>query len=383
MSKITDGLPIEEKFIIAGPHGEIIESAINEAEEAVRKFAEQSSKGATFQFPSPRRLWDNGNGWNVWMVDKGKYSGTWAKRYSSLVWQQFHCRPPENLVAKLGEILSRFANCEQQYTVDVTNDFDWTPGTFGESSGSCWWGEWNHARTGLQSNGGLALRFYHSNGKGSGRCWIYPEKDRLYIFNAYHKDDLSLYNMACLLSTHMGLSYKKVNLEIPRAYINGDCGFCVAPADIISQIGRDECCQLDFADEEEDLYECEDCGRTHPDGWEGWYYCCGNRICERCYENHYFTCQNCGDIYGNDDHLEDNDGNFYCQNCFDDKFVSCSECSTAIEISDAIEVDGNQYCDSCAPDKCDECGERNFDLTDGLCSDCFDKKESEDDSKSA
>ena len=370
---LSDNLPLNEKQVLHGPCGEIVESAIKEAEEIVSSFCPHPTDGATFRFPSPQRLWESGNDWNTWMIPKGKYSGTWPKRYQSYVYQQFGCRPPESMVAKLGEILSRFANCEQTYVVDFVNECDWDPGDFGENRGSCWWNEYSNARTGLFDNGGMAMRFYTETGKGCGRCWIYPEDDRLYIFNAYHKNDLSLYNMACLLSTFLGVSYKRCDIDAPRAYVNNDTGYCIAPVGVLMGINPDRSVTLEFADEPEDERECYHCGRHFPED-DNWYRYDDNDICERCMDNHYFNCYGCNETFYSED-CNDAEDNQYCNDCFSELFTSCCECGDAVANDDIIEVDCDYYCEDCAPKECEECGERDKNLQDGLCPGCVPDKE--------
>jgi hypothetical protein len=373
--KITDGIKLNEEIVLHAKKGEISETTIREAEEIVRKFDVDNSNGATFAFPSPQSLWNSDADWTNWMVDKGLYSGTWAKRYSSFVWKNYGCRPPESLIAKLGEILSKSANCENQYICDITDNFDWEPGTFGESDGSCWWGEFNHARTGLQRHGGLALRFYGKNGKGCGRCWIFPENDRMFIFNNYHKDNLTLYNMACLLATYLGVSYKRVRIDCPGAYINSEHGFMIAPVDVIAKLVTDECYVLNFADDEEDCYECDNCGRHHAESYD-WYWTNNDeRICERCWEYNYFSCYNCGGGEHNDYAMTGADENTYCSSCYEDRFAECDECGEVCWQKDLEEFDGEQLCENCLPEECSVCHERNLTLNDGVCPECEEQDE--------
>lgn len=46
----------------------------------------------------------------------------------------------------------------------------------------------------------------------------------------------------------------------------------------------------------------------------------GRRICQNCYDEDYFTCDNCGDIYHNDDMFSDEWGDYcYCPNCWEEE----------------------------------------------------------------
>ena len=344
---ITDSLPIDgEKFVINGPKGEILKEAIDEAQTVVDKFS--SSTNDHFKFPSPQRLWDDGENWNLWMVAKGEFSGTWPKRYQTMVYKKYGCRPPAEMTAKLGEILSRFANKEAEHLVDIISNAEWTPGEFGENTSSCWWHEYNHARVGLFSHGGLAFRFFYKNGKGLGRCWLYPREDRIYMFNCYHKTNLNLYNMACLLATHMGLSYKRVGIYAEHAYVNGETGFCVAPVDVLARFTGDRH-DLPFADNPEDEQECACCSCTYGEDHAWRYDYQGNAICNDCYHERYFRCNHCRELFNNDDERVDNYGDRWCNGCWDDCIRECYDCGEGFIEADVVKIDdGHYYCAECA-----------------------------------
>jgi len=60
---------------------------------------------------------------------------------------------------------------------------------------------------------------------------------------------------------------------------------------------------------------CYDCGRRiHMDD-AYWVDCIGAYVCYSCYNHNYFTCDRCGDIYPNDDRVEDDNGSYYCRSC--------------------------------------------------------------------
>ena len=68
--------------------------------------------------------------------------------------------------------------------IDVTQNFGWTRGMFGDRS-SCWWNEYNMARSLLYHAGGFAVRLWNSE-HGVGRIWACPTQDGgVVLFNAY------------------------------------------------------------------------------------------------------------------------------------------------------------------------------------------------------
>lgn len=69
-----------------------------------------------------------------------------------------------------------------------------------------------------------------------------------------------------------------------------------------------------------EFYEtCEDCGFLINRRHNNFYTTSDNRIiCEECYQNSYFTCDECGEIYSTDECYED-DCNYYCEYCFHER----------------------------------------------------------------
>lgn len=94
---------------------------------------------------------------------------------------------------------------------------------------------------------------------------------------------------------------------------------------------------------------CQDCGTVFR--ITEMYESPAGMICERCFDENYFMCCNCDNIYDINESCEDPNGDLLCQDCFYDVcFV------------------------------CDECGEtffRNDYGGDGMCISCYDHEESE------
>lgn len=98
----------------------------------------------------------------------------------------------------------------------------------------------------------------------------------------------------------------------------------------------------------------------------------GNIICPSCYEEHYFTCDDCGRIFRND-RLDDHHMGI-CKNCFDDNFFICNDCGKVCRMNDHT---GNSICDDCESDysTCHKCGGRyHIDemYNDIVCDNCYD-----------
>ena len=158
---------------------------------------------------------------------------------------------------------------------------------------------------------------------------------------------------------------------------------------------------------------CADCGEqllpheVH-EGSDGEYYCgdhvvnntiicshCGGAIymdrdrycsygdghlCEYCYEHHYFTCDDCGEIYPIDD-LRSADDQSFCPDCFDRSYVYCDDCGEPVERNMVYGTpNGDTLCESCFDNawyRCDECSTvvPLDDVVDGLCERCQPKEQ--------
>lgn len=110
---------------------------------------------------------------------------------------------------------------------------------------------------------------------------------------------------------------------------------------------------------------CDDCGEKIAEGDEFYETADGRIICESCYEDSYFTCENCGDIYPTDDAVSVNDGEMYvCLDCADTgnyfHCVSCDEYFTSRYRGCYELANGDCVCDRCADGsiaECYDCGE--------------------------
>lgn len=370
--KIPYEIEFEKKFVLKGPQGAINETAIASATTFVDKFAafaKGHQTGAKFAFPRPNNLWEKNSDWKVWMVKKGEFAGTWPKRYVSYCYKQYGIRPPEKLVSQIGQALANSANLQDEYLVDFTYKCDWKPGTFGESTSSCWWGDYKGARIGLFQNGGFAMRFYTSTGKGTGRCWVYPHNGLLYMFNAYHNDGVKLYTMACLLSTYIGTGYKYIQgLDAERAYVNGNCGFILGPQDKLERCTSSVCLKFAINCDDDDDYCCTYCDDRFGNEDDGDYYE-GEWFCQSCFESEFQHCNNCGNVHRRDDMQEGPDDKYYCDRCIAKKFSFCEKCEKWV--NETVSVDGKNLCEDCT-DTCKVCG-TVFD-TDEECPTCIEKE---------
>lgn len=67
----------------------------------------------------------------------------------------------------------------------ITDQINWDRGAYGDR-GSCWWNERRADRATFVASGGMALQTRTPEGKGLGRVFLLPEKNRVFMFNAYY-----------------------------------------------------------------------------------------------------------------------------------------------------------------------------------------------------
>jgi hypothetical protein len=284
----------------------------------------------------------------LWMVSSGDYRGTFAKRVAQFWHKGYGLKAPKSVVEQIGNLARQHSGEAVSYEFDFVNEFEWTPGTFGENRNSCWWGSHSEARVMLRDNGGLAMRFFHAGtDEGYARAWLVPTKRFHVLFNGYGFGNPTL-TIARIFAGFRGEVYQQINLynngsSDSTVYINSGIGFVIGTAENIEGIYT-----YDFEWWEEDTTECYDCGRRlHDDhvhyGANDLPYClrCHERlftecyicnrtrwaedvtyiddepICERCRENHYSVCDGCGeDVYNRD--IRERNGMPYCQTCSDE-----------------------------------------------------------------
>lgn len=139
--------------------------------------------------------------------------------------------------------------------------------------------------------------------------------------------------------------------------------------------------------EEMGYKRCCDCGEWLPEE-EFEYDYHGNPLCNSCFEDHYFVCEDCGDVEDADDmvtvHTYSSGEKYVCSYCAEHNYYRCMDCDEYFTRR-AGYVDSNDdfLCDDCYDDHywhtCDDCGcfisegdEYYSDSDDGCyCSDCI------------
>ncbi len=276
-----------------------------------------------------------------WVVVKGKYSGTLPKRVSSCLFREYGVRLTKKQLSEIGNICKRHTVKEQRYVYDITDTFDWEAGDFGDS-GSCYWGSNQSNRYALQDSGECyAVRLYRDDdgAEGYARAWIRTWTDKAVLFNVYGLDPGI--QMARILSTVMGLSYKKVVLR-SDLYINDSAGYLIGTSDIIDGV-ESVYLDIDLAQE----FTCEFCDEGLAES-ETWTFD-DTTMCHSCYEERASCCSHCGREMWNRDSMGFGDHDPLCQGCFDNHAWECDICcGTFWDDDDASFIlDDDTLCEDC------------------------------------
>lgn len=136
-----------------------------------------------------------------------------------------------------------------------------------------------------------------------------------------------------------------------------DCGEVFIRQEVRHRIDGNGVFVCEYCEENGDYGTCSDCGYWTIDG----YTTGDNRyICQDCYDSNYFTCENCGEIYHNDDSIRVSNDAYVCENCIRN-YYCCDRCGEYYPLQDTYSIDNGRYCGYCYNEhtvECGECGER-------------------------
>lgn len=213
-------------------------------------------------------------------------------------------------------------------------------------------------------------------------------------YNKYHchycDDDTLSTNFVTSGVGHMqypDYDYAEYNCELsvlkgrePHVMEIGTWGICPVTGDEYEKCGS--MTSLDGHTE-----RCAHCGERIDED-DAYYDEYGNPYCSDCWDDLFSACECCGEYFRDTEMTETQDG-MVCQRCLEENYVECYECGEWVHTDNAItDIDGHWYCDDCAEDnltRCDDCGEyyRDEEMTEllhpvhgfvmDLCPDCYEQ----------
>ena len=288
--------------------------------------------------------------------------------------------------------IARYWSASGQVTCDVTDDFTWSSGDFGDR-GSCFWWNGGTYRGAVYDADGSAIRTYRDEyGNGNGRAWILPcltgqsyqsgdfdyigEYREYVVFNQYGHYDMQTIAEALrimLCARHM----VPVSVDYPDCHVNGGVHYLITdrsahslysgyytpykmPYDSSSYPTVD----FEISGYSETRY-CTQCQCQCSDGeLYGSDYGDDESVCSECWSEMYCQCEHCETQITHDESVCDADGYTYCQYCYDHYVcVECDICGSDCD-PDQVCADVRGY-DAVCPDcmangsvsKCDRCAE--------------------------
>lgn len=132
---------------------------------------------------------------------------------------------------------------------------------------------------------------------------------------------------------------------------------------------------------DENYFECEDCNEIFPNEESCYEDGADRTVCSSC-DAEYETCECCNQRFRHED-MEETDGGYVCERCYDREYHTCVQCDHAIHVDDTVTSDnGDHYCNSCYNElftTCCECGEElavsdSHETPGGLvCGECLDQ----------
>lgn len=343
---------IGKRYTVDMPVGTITESGIREIALFIEK--QKLNEGDWLERnPDNTRRYLNPlpENWNYqWVITgRGEYVGTFPKRVSKYYWQEYQLRCPNSFVAELGQIARRNSADNSSYIIDFTDSLDWQAGDYGDS-GSCLWGSNEHGREIMQDNGVMAVRFYHSDGSGYGRAWLYQysETKQLWIvWNGYGVNGSTI-AIARVLGQLWGVSYKKITLRnngvsSGAVWINGDSGYVIGQADKLTDIRSFD---LNF----DVPHSCENCGDELRED-DRYFDPDGDTLCSDCFYDMCDYCAHCGETYWNDDlYVTEPHGEYVCEYCLDRHYTRCDRCELYHRDRHMTETKEGHFCEGCMPE---------------------------------
>jgi len=176
----------------------------------------------------------------MWQTAKGNFT----KRLGKLLLETRSVKLTEEFMAEIGNIARQYTAETRTFKVEFTRNINRPASAFAHRE-SCWWSSHWQSRCQFKNLGGMGIRTFNSQDKVSGRCWLIPleiansgriwqpsfksNSDAYIAFNAYGHELMPFSRMVAQLT---GKSYRKVELNGSRMYINGHVGVLIASQEV-------------------------------------------------------------------------------------------------------------------------------------------------------
>lgn len=313
-------------------------------------------------------------------------AGTLPKRIFQYYWKSYGIKLEDAIVSQLGNLAKRNTISKSVAYVDVTDQFDWGERDFGQVSplsggASCYWGGRKKAKNWLESNGGLAIRFWSTRKvfdydyrveqddrtwHGYGRAWMWRHDSHTTLFNVYGFDGRNQ-EAAAIAASLLKTNYNRISI-CNFGTLEGDLwlnhydsangaqenkganAFGLGKADTLNLLKRNGVFDMRLDTTKpllrrkknaDGTFTCNNC-RKHVDEL---LESPGGYLCPDCLDATCFTCPDCQTLHARDSGF-DHDNVLYCENCY--HWEGCYNCGDEVDRREAAYYDGDYYCDLCA-----------------------------------
>lgn len=117
-----------------------------------------------------------------------------------------------------------------------------------------------------------------------------------------------------------------------------------------------------YCAEVNNCFTCADCGKTFEEDCDNYVTHYDEIVCEDCFNEDYFFCENCEGVHSISEINHAPDGLCYCDDCYDELFVTCAHCGEVIERDCAYYSDDADdfFCEDCYCELTEEDDERIY-----------------------
>lgn len=259
------------------------------------------------------------------LVDDDKFEWKWQTKKGNLpkrLGKYFKKHFPrievdQSILVQVGNIAQRHTSSKDisEYFFEFTYNVNWEKHQMGQSNdGSCWWGSSGYkagvyytessAMYKFLSEGGLAVKFYPADDKrelheGIGRLWLMLDpdnEDRACVFNGYWYGQGATLKLARVISTYLGLSYKKVRLSLlpnggytppGRYYVNSGNVYVISTSGVVIGISSSGY----IIPRVTPKINCSNCNLLFPEAEASRAE--GDKYCSACFELLFTSCTGC------------------------------------------------------------------------------------------
>ena len=292
--------------------------------------------------------------WDWMVLGKGEYVGSLPKRVGKYIKRVTGKKLTSEELAKIGDIGAEHSGKHKRYWFDIVNHADWGRSDFGQPNSCCFWGCHASAKKMILDAEGGAIRFFnchnYENDKGYARAWLLPYCDCWIVFNGYGMTTLAI---ARILAMHLGHAYYR-RIELcnhgtveGELWINGGYAYLLG-----SQVDVLKIDEIDLQLKEEPEEECTEVRCSNCEDYVDEGDCCrnpdGERLCDECWPNLCYSCEECGICCWVDEKFEDPDGEMLCARCWNLVCYDCSNCNNVWWSHKKYEDDDkNLICETC------------------------------------